>query len=174
MRVTVFCGMSIDGFIAEADGGLGFLDDFGNYDHGYTDHMASIDALVIGRSTYDTAAGFPDWPYAGKRVIVLTHRPIEAKHGETTHAGALRPLLDRLASDNVTHVYLDGGFAIRQGLDEGVIDAMVLSTVPVTLGAGRALFGGAAHTTRWDMVATRAFPDGLVQTTYHRRGMVPA
>ena len=59
---------------------------------GYTEYMRSIDALIIGRETYDTVSAFDDWPYKGKRVVVLTHRPIVAQHGETTHEGSLAPL----------------------------------------------------------------------------------
>ena len=168
MRVSVFVGVSIDGFIAREDGSLDYLAPFEGEDHGYAEFMQTIDALVVGRGTYDTALGFDAWPYGGKRVVVLTHRPLEPRHGETTYAGTLAPLVAGLAADGVRRVYLDGGVAIRQALDEDVIDDMTISTVPVVIGAGRRLFGGRPQTRTWALAATRSWPSGLVQARYER------
>jgi dihydrofolate reductase len=168
MQIGIFVGVSIDGFIAHEDGGLDFLTPFEGEDHGYEEHMRSIDALVVGRATYDTVLGFASWPWAGKRVVVLTHRPIDAAHGETTYGGPLAPLAARLASEGVRRVYLDGGVAIRQALDENLVDDMTISTVPRTIGRGRPLFGGAPRTAPWTLVSVRSFPSGLVQARYER------
>ncbi len=168
MRISVFVGVSIDGFIAREGGDLDFLAPFEGEDHGYQEYMRSVDALVVGRATYETALGFKTWPWNGKRVVVLTHRPIDARHGETTHAGPLTPLAARLAAEGVRRVYLDGGVAIRQGLDEDLVDDMTISTVPRTIGAGRPLFGGAPRTAAWTLTSIRGFPSGLVQARYER------
>jgi dihydrofolate reductase len=168
MRVSVFVGVSIDGFIAREDGTLDYLKPFEGEDHGYVEFMRSIDALVVGRSTYDTVLGFEAWPWGGKRVVVLTHRPIAAVHGETTHEGSLAPLMARLASEGVRSIYLDGGVAIRQGMEEDLVDEMVLSTVPVMIGTGRRLFEGSPQTKPWALTSLRQYPSGLVQTRYIR------
>ena len=168
MRVSVFVGVSIDGFLARADGSFDFLKPFEGEEHGYEEFMRSVDALVIGRATYDTVLAFDHWPYRGKRVIVLTHRPIDARQGETAYAGALAPLLEKLAADGVRRVYLDGGIAVRQGLDEDIVDDMTISTVPVTIGAGRPLFGGAPCTNAWRLTSLREYPSGLAQARYER------
>lgn len=168
MRISVFVGVSIDGFLAREDGSFDFLKPWEGHDHGYHDFMKTIDALIIGRETYETVLGFGSWPYDGKRVVVLTHRPIEARQGETTHEGLLAPLAARLASEGIARVYLDGGIAVRQGLDEDLVDDMTISTVPVTLGAGRPLFGGKPGTTRWTLTAARSWPNGLVQAHWER------
>jgi dihydrofolate reductase len=168
MRISVFVGVSIDGFLAREDGRFDFLAPFEGQDHGYADFMRTIDVLVVGRATYDTVLAFTEWPYEGKRVIVLTHRPIEPRHGETTHAGALAPLAARLASEGVRRVYLDGGIAIRQALDEDLIDDMTISTVPRTIGAGRPLFGGAPRAAAWTLVSASTYSNGVAQTRYER------
>jgi dihydrofolate reductase len=168
MRIRVFVGVSIDGFLAREDGRLDFLGPFEGEDHGYQAFMAGIDALVVGRATYDTVRAFDAWPWAGKRVVVLTHRPIDARHGETTHEGALGPLVAQLAAEGVGDVYLDGGVAIRQGLAEDLVDEITISTVPRTIGTGRPLFGGAPQTTAWRLGGVRSFPNGLVQARYER------
>ncbi len=168
MRISVFVGVSIDGFLARDDGRYDFLSPFEGHDHGYVEFMRSVDALVVGRATYDLVYGFAEWPWHGKRVVVLTHRPIAPRHGETTHAGALAPLAARLASEGVQRVYLDGGRAIRQALDEDLVDDMTISTVPLTIGSGRALFGGKPSTTTWTLASTRTYSNGLAQARYER------
>jgi dihydrofolate reductase len=168
MRISVFVGVSIDGFLAREDGRFDFLAPFEGHDHGYVDFMRTIDALVVGRATYDTVLAFAEWPWTGKRVVVLTHRPIEARHGETAHAGALAPLAARLAAEGVRRVYLDGGIAIRQALEEDLIDDMTISTVPRTIGAGRPLFGGTAGTVAWTLASASTYSNGIAQARYER------
>ena len=168
MRVSVFVGVSIDGFLAREDGSLDFLTSFEGEEHGYLELMASTDTLVVGRATYETVLGFGEWPWAGKRVVVLPPRPSDARHDEVTHEGPLAPLFERLAAQGSRHVYLDGGVAIRQGLDEDLVDDLTITTVPRMIGAGRPLFGGAPRTTVFRLAASRAFPSGLVQSRYER------
>jgi hypothetical protein len=108
VRVSVFVGVSIDGFLAREDGSYDFLKPFEGEEHGYAEFIRSVDALVVGRATCETVLGFDAWPWSGKRVVVLTHRPIEARQGETTHEGQLAPLVGRLAAEGVGRVYLDG------------------------------------------------------------------
>jgi dihydrofolate reductase len=168
MRVSVFVGLSIDGFLARDDGRFDFLAPFEGHDHGYVEFMRSVDAVVVGRATYDTVLAMPAWAWPGKRVVVLTHRAIEPRHGETRHAGPLAPLFARLAADGVGRVYLDGGIAVRQGLDEDLVDDLTLSTVPCTIGSGRPLFGGTACTNAWTLQSTHTYANGLSQVRYQR------
>jgi dihydrofolate reductase len=170
-RVSVYIAISLDGCIARADGSLDWLDPMqqAGEDYGYAGFMAGIDTLIVGRNTYDVVRGFAEWPFAGKRVVVLTHRPLIARHGETAHAGALAPMLADLQAAGVRHVYLDGGQAIRQGLAERCVDAITLSVAPTVLGAGRPLFGADVPASDWTLVATRAFDSGLVQLRYATR-----
>src|ERR1700729_3713442 len=77
MMVSVFIGTSVDGFIARSNGDLDFLPTGGGEPHGYVEFMASVDALVIGRKTFETVLGFPAWPYGNKRVVVLSSRPLD-------------------------------------------------------------------------------------------------
>src|SRR5216683_922251 len=63
MKVSVFVGTSVDGFMARPDGGLDFLPPGGGEPHGYNEFIATVDALVIGRKTYETVLAFTEWPY---------------------------------------------------------------------------------------------------------------
>lgn len=167
-RVSVYIATSLDQFIARPDGGLDWLDTVlqPGEDYGYAAFMATVDTLVVGRATYDTVLGFGEWPYTGKRVAVLTHRPFVPQFGEELCSGALVPILNRLGTEGVRHVYLDGGNAVRQGLAEGVVDELTLSIVPRLLGRGRPLFGDIVPEVSWTLVSSRSFPTGLVQLRY--------
>ena len=167
-RCSVFIAASLDGFIARRDGGLDWLSivETPGEDYGYARFFGDVDALVMGRGTYDTVRGFPAWPYGDKRCVVLAHHPPEAQHGETFHAGPSAPLLERLHADGVRRVYVDGGAVIRQFLGEGLIDDITLSIIPVILGDGIRLFDGGGAGRRLRLRASQAFASGLVQLTY--------
>jgi dihydrofolate reductase len=140
VHFAVFIATSLDGFIARPDGGLDWLAPFHGEDHGYGPFFAGVDALVIGRGTYDTVLGFPEWPYGGKRVIVCTSRPADPRHGEELWSGPPRALAERLNRQGVRRVYLDGGALIRAFLHDGLVDELTIDVVPLVLGAGRPLF----------------------------------
>ena len=171
-RVSVFLGVSLDGYIAGEGGSLEWLkivETDPPEDAGYTPFMESVDALVLGRNSYDAVIGFTPYPYSGKRVIVLTTRPAESKYGETFHNGSLETLLGTLALEGMRRVYLDGGNAVRQGLEAGVVDELTISTLPIILESGIALFERGLPSSRWTLISSRSFDSGLVQATYQRR-----
>jgi dihydrofolate reductase len=172
MTVSVFVGVSVDGFLARPDGALDFLDHAGNVDHGYDAFMASVDALVVGRKTFETAMGFPNWPYGTKRVVVLSHgridlAPAQARGGQVeAMSGSPREIVSRLAATGSSHLYVDGGQTIQGFLRDGCVDRMVVSRVPVLIGDGIPLFGSLPHDVLLRHVATRTYPSGLVQSEY--------
>jgi dihydrofolate reductase len=165
-RCSVYIAASLDGFIAREDDGLDWLSivEQPGEDYGYKVFFDGVDAIVLGRRTYDTVLGFEKWPYEKKRCIVVTHRPAPSKNGETFYGGPIGTLLDRLGDDGVRRVYVDGGALIRSFLGEGLIDDVTLSVIPILLGKGIPLFGGTAH--RLALLASRSFPNGLVQLHY--------
>lgn len=167
--VSVYIATSLDGFIAREDGSLDWLMPFqiADEDYGYNAFFASVDALVVGRATYETVLGFEGWPYAGKRVVVMTHRPLTPRHGERAYGGDPAALLDALGAEGFGHVYVDGGAVIRQFLEAGLVDQLTLSIVPVLLGRGKPLFGGTPEM-RWQHVESRAYATGLTQLKYRR------
>jgi dihydrofolate reductase len=170
-RVSVYLALSLDGYIAREDGSLDWLEPMqvSGEDYGYAEFYRSVDALVLGRRTYESVLGFPEWPFRGKRVVVLTHRAIEPRYGERAHAGELASLLHGLAGDGVRRVYLDGGVAARGALAAGLVDDLTLSWVPVVLGRGRPLFDASLPASAWELAESRAYGSGLVQCRYRRR-----
>jgi dihydrofolate reductase len=164
----VFIAASLDGFIARRDGGIDWLSavERPGEDYGYARFFADVDALVLGRGTYETVLGFPGWPYGDKRCIVLTHASFESRHGERFHAGPPAALVAELQADGIRRVYVDGGAVIRSFLRENLIDDITLSIIPVLLGDGLPLFDASVPSRRLRLTHSEAFPSGLVQLRY--------
>jgi dihydrofolate reductase len=169
MTISVFVGTSVDGFIARPDGTFDFLPADGGEPHGYLEFMASVDALVIGRHTYETVLAFPEWPYGDKRVVVLSSRPLDLSAAagpvEQMH-GAPADIVAQLAATGANHLYVDGGITVQQFLRAGLVDRIIITRVPVLIGQGIPLFGSLPHDVLLRHIATRQFPSGLVQSEY--------
>lgn len=170
MRATVFVGTSLDGFIARTNGEYDFLPAGGGEDHGYNEFLAGVDALVIGRGTFETVLGFPSWPYGEKPVVVLSSRPLDLSQvrGGVVEQMADDPaeIVDRLAARGIGHIYVDGGITIQRFLRAGLITRLVITRVPVLIGSGIPLFGPLDADVRLRHIGTRTFPSGLVQSEY--------
>jgi dihydrofolate reductase len=170
MPVSVFVGTSVDGFIARRNGALDFLPPGGGEPHGYEEFMASVDALVIGRNTFETVLVFPTWPYGDKRVVVLSSRPVDlsvVRGGVVEHlSGPPADIVSKLAATGAHHLYVDGGITIQRFLRAGLVQRLVITRVPVLIGEGIPLFDKLPRDIRLCHVATRHYPSGLVQTEY--------
>jgi dihydrofolate reductase len=175
MQCSVFIAATLDGFIARSDGRLDWLGmvERPGEDYGYQRFHDSIDSVVVGRKTYQTALGFEAWPYAGKRCVVLTHRPPAPRHDEEFYAGPPAALVARLAAAGARRAYVDGGDVIRQFLAAGLVDDLTLSIVPILLGEGVRLFGPTGRDLPLELVASRAFASGLVQVEYRAGQRAP-
>ncbi len=173
MKVSVYIATSVDGFIARPDGSLDWLPGMGGpggEDYGYGAFFTSVDALAMGRETFEKVLSFDPWPYGDKRVVVLTHRPLEvpARLSATVEAmaGTPREVVERLAARGLRHLYLDGGKTIQGFLAAGLVQQLILTRVPVLIGEGRPLFGPLPHDLPLRHLETRAYPNGLVQSRY--------
>lgn len=169
MKASVFIGVSVDGFIARANGDLDWLPAEPE-PHGYDEFIASVDAIVIGRKTFETVLAFDAWPYGDKRVVVLSSSPIDFSGvvGGVVEqmSGAPADVVAQLAATGVRDAYIDGGITIQRFLREGLIQRLIITRVPVLIGDGIPLFGTLPHDVRLRHVATRNYPSGLVQTEY--------
>jgi dihydrofolate reductase len=167
-RCSVYIAASLDGFIARANGAIDWLSvvERPGEDYGFKDFFDSVDALVMGKKTYETALGFDTWPYAGKRVVVLTHSARAPRYGEEIVSGDLTELTERLGSEGVKHVYVDGGSVIAQFLAARLIDDVTLSVIPILLGEGVPLAPRIGRDVALELTGHRAFESGLVQLRY--------
>jgi dihydrofolate reductase len=169
----VFIAVSLDGFIARNDGDIDWLlqrDDPAE-DHGYTAFIADKDMILMGRGSYEKVLTFDTWPY-DLPVLVLSKRlanePVpEALQGKVRFSSlAPKDAIENLAAQNVRRVYVDGGQLVQSFLRDGLLTDMVITTVPVLLGSGRPLFGVLTQDIDLELISSRTFPSGLVQSAY--------
>lgn len=168
-RFSVFIATSLDGYIARTNGAIDWLAIVHPVDeaHGYQAFMASVDAVVLGRGTYNTVLGFDQWPYPGKRVVVMTHHPAAARQGEEFFSGSALELAARLRETQ--RVYVDGGKVVSQFLAAGLIDDVTISVIPIILGDGIRLFSGGEGEHRLELESHRSWPSGMVQMRFRVR-----
>ena len=169
MKASVFIATSLDGFIARANGELDWLPAGGGEEHGYEAFIATVDALVIGRKTYETVLSFDTWPYGVKPVYVLSTGALApAPPGAAVErlSGAPAEIVAQLSARGIGHVYVDGGITIQGFLQAGLIQRLIITRIPVLLGAGIPLFGPLARDINLRHVGTRQYASGLVQSEY--------
>jgi dihydrofolate reductase len=169
MKASTFIGVSLDGFIARLNGSFDFLPEGGGEPHGYDEFMASVDALVIGRNTYEVVLAFDAWPYGSKPVFVLSTRPIApAPAGAIVEqmTGTPVDVSQRLTQRGIQHAYVDGGITIQRFLRAGLIQKLIITRVPVLIGSGIPLFGAVPQDIRLKHIATREYAGGLVKSEY--------
>jgi dihydrofolate reductase len=131
--------------------------------------MATVHALVIGRKTFETVLTFDTWPYGEKPVFVLSTRSLApAPPGAVVEhmSGDPAEIVSRLAARGIQHIYVDGGITIQRFLQAGLIQRLIITRVPVLIGAGIPLFGVTQRDIALKHVATRQYASGLVQSEY--------
>lgn len=169
MKASVFVGTSLDGFIARPNGDFDFLPQDGGEPHGYAEFMATVDALVMGRNTFETVMAMAAWPYGEKPVFVLSARPLAATPPGIRverMSGAPADIVSQLTAHGIRHIYVDGGITIQRFLREGLIQRLIITRVPVLIGAGIPLFGSLSRDIVLRHVGTQQFAGGLVQSEY--------
>ena len=169
MKLSVFVGTSLDGFIARHNGDYDFLPADGGEPHGYDEFIASVDTILIGRNTFEVVLKLPGWPYGEKRVVVLSHRPLDLSKvpGSVEQmSGEPSNIVDKLAATRARHVYVDGGITVQEFLRAGQIHHLTITRVPVLIGEGIPLFSTLPHDIKLRHLGTRQYKSGLVTSEY--------
>jgi dihydrofolate reductase len=147
----------------------------GSYEHFYE----GVGALISGSTTYefvlDPLADDADWPYSGKPCWVLSSRDLAVPTGEGIDV--------RIVNTNVAEIYdeliatagernlwiVGGGNVASQFADEGLLDEVLVTVVPVVLGAGKPLFDRRLPSGPMQLMGTRTFATGMVELRYQIR-----
>lgn len=169
VKATVFCGTSVDGFIARPNDDLDFLPADGGEPHGFEEFFASVDAVVVGRRTLDKVLTFPGWGYGKKPIFVLSTRelpPLPEEAVVERMSGEPAEIVAQLEARGLRHIYVDGGITIQRFLQAGLIQRLIITRVPVLIGEGIPLFGVIGRDIQLRHVATRTYDSGLVQSEY--------
>jgi dihydrofolate reductase len=170
MKLSVFCGVSVDGFLARQDDALDFLGTGEQEPHGFEEFFGSVDVVVIGRKTFEVVLTFGKWFYAEKPVVVLSCRQLDllSVKGAVVEqmSGEPAEIVAQLNARGFQHAYIDGGITIQRFLGAGLIDRLVITRVPILIGAGIPLFGPVPRDISLRHIATRCYNGGLVQSEY--------
>ncbi|MCO4293571.1 dihydrofolate reductase family protein [Solitalea sp. MAHUQ-68] len=173
MKTTIYIGTSLDGFIARNDGDIEWLVKFQNQevDDSYQEFISKIDVIVIGRGTYEKVITFPSWFYEQKVYLLSTtikQVPDHLREKVTILSMEPRELINYLANEGFSNIYVDGGKVIQSFLKEDCIDEMVITKVPEVLGRGIPLFGYLQNDLHFKHIRTEVFSNGLVKSHYER------
>jgi dihydrofolate reductase len=169
MKLSVFVGTSLDGFIARRNGQYDFLPPGGGEPHGYDEFIASVDTILIGRNTFEVVLKLPSWPYGDKRVVVLSHRPLEPSEitGRVEQmSGEPAQVAQKLSASGAKRVYVDGGMTVQEFLRAGQIHDLTITRVPVLIGEGIPLFGRVPKDIKLRHIGTRQYKSGMVTSEY--------
>lgn len=174
MNATVFIAASLDGFIARENGDIDWLTSIdggeAGEDYGFKDFMDSLDAIVMGRNTFELVSTFTEWPYGSTPLFVLTSRELEIpdalKATVERMSGTPSQVAAALDSRGMENVYVDGGKTIQGFIADGLIRRIIITHIPVLLGRGIPLFGEVPGDVRLDHLRTQSYSNGLVQSEY--------
>ena len=173
MKTSVYIGTSLDGYIAKQDGNIDWLTIYGDDDaiHAYEEFMNGIDAILIGKGTYEKILSFPTWPYEKKAFVLSTsikQLPVTLKDKATLLSMKPKDLLNYLSGMGFSSIYVDGGKVIQSFLKEDLIDDLIISKVPVLIGNGIPLFGYLNVDLNFKHIRTETQSNGLVRSYYKR------
>jgi dihydrofolate reductase len=173
MKTAAYIGISLDGFIARKDGDIDWLIQFENQEvnQNYEEFISVIDAIVIGRGTFEKVLTFSSWPYM-KKVFVLSNHikqiPNSIKEKVTILSMEPKEVLNYLSDKGFSNIYVDGGKVIQSFLKENLIDELIITRVPILIGSGIPLFGELDNDLQFKHVQTNVYSNGLVKSLYKR------
>ncbi len=168
VSVILFIAASLDGYIAGPDDDLSWM--FTDADFGFSDFYSDVDTLIMGRGTYEVVRSYLDWPYPGKRVIVVSRNPDNEADTPLTeiYSDDLADLLTRLDGEGAKKIWLVGGGELVQSfLKRDLLDEITVSMHPILLGNGVSLFLGGFPRTMLMLKDMKSYEGGLVQLNYH-------
>lgn len=176
MANIVFVGISLDGYIADSDGGLAFLETVPNptnEDLGFSALLESVDAIVMGRKTYETVLGFDGpWPYSKPVFVVsttLTTVPEQLQGKVEIINGLLRAMVTELNQRGYANLYVDGGKVIQSFLKEDMVDDLIVTQLPILIGGGTSLYGELPKHLVFTLVKSEVLLEEIVQSHYRRK-----
>ena len=172
---SVYIAASLDGFIADKNKGIEWLDSIPipkGEDMGYYGFADTIDALVMGRNTFETVLGFDvEWPYKKPVFILSTSlNEIPDSHKEKAFLvkGSLTEILSQIHDQGHYRLYIDGGITIQHFLKEDLIDELIITQFPIVLGGGVPLFSNLPEALEFELVQSKVYAKQLVQLHYTR------
>jgi len=173
MKVLVYIGTSLDGFIARKDGDIDWLVQFANDEaiQAYKEFINSIDAIIIGRGTFEKVLSFPTWPYEKEVFVLSTSIKQVPDINKKVTVLSMKPkqLLKYLSDEGFSNIYVDGGKVIQDFLKEDLVDELIISKAPIIIGSGIPLFSYLENDLQFEHIRTKVQSNGLVRSYYKRK-----
>jgi dihydrofolate reductase len=166
-----FIAVSLDGRIARLDGSVDWLGGEGPPEEfGYAAFYASVDAILMGRGTYDAVRAMGDWPYPGKPTTVLTRRPLESAPADVeAMAGSMADVVAALEARGHARIWVEGGGdVLRQMIAIGRLDVLEMGVMARVLGSGIPLFPEGTPEHVWRLVSCTPRTGGALHLVYAR------
>ncbi|WP_394211294.1 dihydrofolate reductase family protein [Enterovibrio calviensis] len=175
MTNIVYIATSLDGYIADKNGGIEWLHSIPNpegLDFGWAEFMQGIDALVMGRNTFETVCGFGiDWPYS-KPVFVISHTlkciPKAYEDKVFLVSGDIKEIVTNLNEQGYKTLYIDGGKTVQSFVEQDLIDELIVTQIPTLLGGGAPLFGLLEQPQQYTLVKSEVLLNAMVKNHYRR------
>jgi dihydrofolate reductase len=171
-KVVLYIAQSLDGYIARADGDIGWLSavEHEGEDYGYGEFIESVDTVIMGRKTYEKVLSFGiEFPHSDKKCFVLTKTKREPDGNVQFYSGDVNRLIKSIRGEDGKDIFIDGGAeVVREFLSEDLIDEYVISIIPVLIGGGIRLFKETGREIKLMLSSIRTYESGLVQLKYER------
>jgi dihydrofolate reductase len=173
LRTLFHChiAVSLDGRIARADGAVDWLELAGPPEEfGFAAFYAGVDAILMGRGTYEAVRRMGEWPYPDKPAFVVTHRDLpDRPPGVEPLAGAVTAIAAALDARGHRRVWVEGGGdLLRQMMAAGRLDVLEMAVLPVVLGSGIPLFPEGTAETRFTLRSCAPRTGGALHLIYDR------
>jgi dihydrofolate reductase len=169
-KLVLFIAMSLDGFIAGPNDDLSWLSEVEREgeDYGYGEFMATVDATIVGRRTYDKVLSMGyDFPHADKESYIITRIEREPIGNIRFYSGDIKTLVASLKAKPGKTIFCDGGAEIVNLLmQDRLIDQFIISIIPVFLGSGVRLFKDGIPGDKLRLISSKSFESGLIQVHY--------
>jgi dihydrofolate reductase len=177
MKTLYYTATSLDGFIADSKNSLDWLLQFGMTDD-YPDFIAAVGALAMGSTTYEwivadlarSGTGQPQpWPYKQPTWVFTSRSLVRAPGADIRFvSGDVRPVHKQMASvAGDKNIWLvGGGELVGQFHDHGLVDELIVTVAPVTLGGGAPLLPRAIAMPPLRLLSSRTCAEGFVQSRY--------
>ena len=175
MKCSVYIATSTDGFIAKPDGDIEWLlrpeyEDASKLGLVYNEFISTVDAIVMGRHSYEKALSFDEWYYDGTEVIVLTTKDLTVPENLTGkvkfESGTPQEIVANLTKEGKEHLYIDGGITIQKFLEAKLINELTITVIPILLGNGIPLFGNNDAEQSLELIDVSSSESGTIQKRY--------
>lgn len=174
-KIILYIAVSLDGYIAKPDGNIDWLTTFPNPkngDYGYEELLNSIDTIIMGSKTYNELIGFDiDWPYNNfKTYVISSNENFEIKSSNTSVLNRnFKEFIEEKKKTSSKNIWLVGGSEIiKIFLEENLIDNMIISKIPITIGDGIPLFTKNSKELKFELLDVKTFETGVVNLTYNK------